>query len=99
MSNWLEKAKAQLEHHAATLEVMEGIGHLVKDALLAKHADYQTTLQAIGRATDLLIKGFDGASKITREDVDKVINEMMSRRAARNAAHDQALDDKFDGDH
>lgn len=94
MSTWIDRAEAQLEQHGTALKIIEGIAHIVKDALVKPDSNAHAVLKAIESAIDTLIKGFD--DKVTREEVDKLIRELNDRRAARNAAKDAALDAKFD---
>ncbi len=92
--SWLERAEAQLEQHSAALKIIEGIAHLVRDALVKPDTDTRVVLTSIEHAITTLIKGFDG--KVTRDEVDKAIREMGLRRDERDAAKDAALDAKFD---
>lgn len=92
--SWLERAQAQLEQHSTALKIIEGIGHLVREALVKPDSEAHAILEAIDHAVDAVIKGFDG--EISREEAEKVIEGLASRRAARNAASHKALDDKFD---
>ncbi len=94
MSTWLQRAEESLEKHATALKIIEGIASLVKDALVKPNTDANAVLQAIERAIDTLIKGFDG--KVTQTEVDKVIQGMRDRIAVRDAAKDAALDAKFE---
>lgn len=94
--SWIDKARSELDKHAIALEVIEGIAKLVKDALIKPESDLHAVLKAVERAVETLIKGFDGKA-ISREEIDKVIAAMTSRRVAMHAAIDQRLDDKFDG--
>lgn len=94
MSSWIDKARGELEKHQIALEVIEGIAVLVKDALVKPQSDLHAVLQAVGRAVETLIRGFDG-KPISREQIDKLIEEMTTRRAAMHAAIDQKIDDKF----
>lgn len=97
-TSWLDRAKAELEQHAVTLEMIQGIEHLVKDALVKPGSDLHAVLTVIERATEAIIKGFSSDDrKLTREEANKLLADMASRRAARNAAYDAKLDDKFDG--
>jgi len=94
-SSWIDKARGELEKHALALEIIEGVARLVKDALVKPDSNARAVLEAIDRAIAALIRGFDG-KPITRAEVEKLIADMASRRAAMHAAIDKALDDKFD---
>lgn len=94
MSTWLEKAEAQLTQHALALKIIEGVAHLVADALVKPDSDAHAVLQAVERGLQTIIDGFDG--KISHEEADKVIKSLLDRRAMMHAAIDRRIDDKFE---
>lgn len=94
--SWIDKAKGELEKHALALDVIEGIAKLVADALIRPDSNAHAVLAAVKAGLDALIHGFDG-KPITRADVEKIVADLTSRRAAMHVDIDQRLDDKFDG--
>lgn len=94
---WLEKAESQLKTHGAALRGIEAISSLVKQALENPHWNVLAVIQAIDKIADTLITGFDG--KITSDEVDKHLREMVERLRSNDEAADKAIDAKFGFDH
>lgn len=94
MANWIERAEQQLTNHAVVLRAIEGIGRLIKTALVDPKNDANAVLQVVERVIDALIAGFDG--KVTRAEVEGIIAKMNERKEERDSRFDKALDEKFD---
>lgn len=94
MSTWIDRAQAQLESHSTALKVIAGIGTLVKQTLVDPKSDAFAVLQAIERALDSLVAGFEG--KISKEEVEAMVAKMLERRESRDERFDRILDEKFD---
>lgn len=91
MSSWLERAEDQLKTHAATLRGLEAIASIVKHTA---PSNWQTAIEVIEKITDTLIAGFDG--KITQDEIEEHLRDLVNRVRASDETADRALDDKFD---
>lgn len=95
MTTWIERAKDQLETHAATLHAVEAIGKLVKKALIDPGTDTYAVIQVIEKITDVLIASFEKGGKISKEDIEKQVLAVFKSEESVNEAADRKLAEKF----
>jgi hypothetical protein len=93
--SWLQKAEDQLGSHALVLHAIEALGKLVKHALVDRGVDAYSVLQAVERMIDTVVAGFDG--KVTKDEVEKHLRDLLDRVEANDRAADAALAAKFPG--
>lgn len=94
--SWIDQAQDHLGKSAIALKAVETIGKLAKKALDSQLDDIDSSavFKLISGIVDSLIAGFDG--KISKEEIEKQIEAMLSRRNERDAKFDRLLDEKFD---